>query len=112
MTPANLLRDCSLEIAARGHARLASVQSQIPTGTVISIAFLPGDTLPILVPRVVKQRRTGTLVRNTGRTPGALEHPATFDILTTPAPQSSEISYPIFAPQLHPSSQTRPAPLS
>jgi hypothetical protein len=25
-----------------------------------------------------------TLVRNTCRTPGALEHPATFDILTTP----------------------------
>ena len=27
-----------------------------------------------------------TLVRNTCRTPGALEHPATFDILTTPTP--------------------------
>jgi hypothetical protein len=26
-----------------------------------------------------------TLVRNTCRTPGALEHPATFDILTTPS---------------------------
>jgi hypothetical protein len=25
-----------------------------------------------------------TLVRNTCRTPGALEHPATFDLLTTP----------------------------
>ena len=27
-----------------------------------------------------------TLVRNTCRTPGDLEHPATFDILTTPTP--------------------------
>ena len=40
MTPAELLRDCSFEIAARGHARLANVQYQIPAGTAISIAFL------------------------------------------------------------------------
>jgi methylenetetrahydrofolate reductase (NADPH) len=62
MTPANLLRDCSFEIAARGHARLAGVPSQIPKGTVISIAFLAGDTVPILV-------QAAAFVRELGFTP-------------------------------------------
>lgn len=59
MTPANLLRDCSFEIAARGRARLASVQSQIPKGTVISIAFLAGDTVPILIQAAAYVRQLG-----------------------------------------------------
>jgi len=59
MTPANLLRDCSFEIAARGRARLASVQSQIPKGTVISVAFLAGDTVPILIQAAAYVRQLG-----------------------------------------------------
>jgi methylenetetrahydrofolate reductase (NADPH) len=59
VTRANLLRDCSFEIAARGHARLANVQSQIPKGTVISIAFLAGNTVPILVQAAASVRQLG-----------------------------------------------------
>ena len=38
----------------------------------------PVDSLRTLIAELA------TIVRNTCRTPGALEHPATFDILTTP----------------------------
>ena len=61
MTSASLLHDCSFEIAARGHARLLGVQSQIPKGTVISIAFLPADTVPILVEAATFVRRLGLI---------------------------------------------------
>jgi len=54
-----MLQDCSFEIAARGHARLAGVQSEISQGTTISVAFLAGDTIAGLVEAAAYVRRLG-----------------------------------------------------
>ena len=43
------------------HARLANGQSQIPQGTVVSIAFLAGATVPILVRAAAFVRQLGPI---------------------------------------------------
>lgn len=47
-----LLDGCSLEVTAGGAAGLSSVAAMMPTGTLVSITYLPGETMQARVEAV------------------------------------------------------------
>ncbi|WP_235538494.1 methylenetetrahydrofolate reductase [Sphingomonas sp. Root710] len=58
-SPRALLADCSLEITARDAAALDEVRADLPSGTQVSITYLPGDSIEKLIDAAARVRGAG-----------------------------------------------------